>query len=102
MRKIGPEVSVIMPIYNQASFLSRAMEGLKAQSLDDWELIIINDGSTDHTDEIIKHFLKDTRISYFKNPTNEGLGNALNMGLDSPKESTLLIYQAMISIIVTT
>lgn len=82
MRKIGPEVSVIMPIYNQASFLSRAMEGLKAQSLDDWELIIINDGSTDHTDEIIKHFLKDTRISYFKNPTNEGLGNALNMGLD--------------------
>lgn len=74
--------SVIMPTYNNSSFIRRAIRSLVDQSHEQWELIIIDDGSTDDTLENIEDFLKDKRITYHKFPQNEGLGVAINKGLD--------------------
>ena len=48
-----PRVSVLMPTFNQASFIQRALKSLCAQTLSDWELVIVNDGSHDATHEQI-------------------------------------------------
>ncbi len=77
--------SVIMPTYNQASFIRRAILSLFKQTYPNWELIIINDGATDETEMFISDFLNDGRITYIKNETNEGLGHALNQGLESAR-----------------
>ncbi|MCJ8210330.1 glycosyltransferase [Mucilaginibacter sp. RS28] len=75
-------VSVIMPVYNQAHFIKRAIESLKLQQLQSWELIIINDGSKDDLERFIRPYLNNHRIRYFFNQSNEGLGACLNKGLD--------------------
>jgi len=84
MSKSDPKrsVSVLMPVYNQASFVTRAIESLILQSYTNWELIIINDGSTDDTKNIISHYLDNPQISYFENEKNAGLGAALNKALE--------------------
>ncbi|WP_195373323.1 MULTISPECIES: glycosyltransferase family 2 protein [Parabacteroides] len=74
--------SVIMPTYNNSSFIRRAIKSLIDQSYEQWELIIIDDGSTDDTFENIEDLLADKRITYHKSPQNEGLGVAINIGLD--------------------
>lgn len=75
--------SVIMPTYNQEEFIRRAILSLYRQTHTAWELIIINDGSTDNTEECLQDILMDNRIRYIKNEENKGLGYALNQGLDA-------------------
>ncbi|MEF2277456.1 glycosyltransferase [Deinococcus sp. YIM 134068] len=78
----GPRVSVLMPTYGQASFLPRAVESLLAQTLPDWELIVVDDGSLDQTAEVVRPYLTDSRITYHRLERNVGLGAALNHALD--------------------
>src|SRR5690554_6786630 len=75
-------VSVIMPTFNQAGFIRRAILSLFAQSLKKWELILVNDGSTDNVEHYISDLLDDERVTYICNKENRGLGYALNQGLD--------------------
>lgn len=70
-----------MPTYQQGAFISRAITSLLTQTFQQWELIIIIDGSNDTTLEVVKHYLNDQRIRYWHNSTNEGLGAAINKGL---------------------
>jgi len=78
-------ISVIMPTYNQASFIRRAILSLQKQIYKNWELIIVNDGCTDKTEEYLSGLLNDSKIIYIKNEKNQGLGYALNQGLDKAK-----------------
>jgi len=93
MSKSDPKrsVSVLMPVYNQANFVSRAIESLLLQSHNNWELIIINDGSTDPLQKTIATYLSDHRVSYFANDENTGLGAALNLGLEKA-QNPLIAY----------
>jgi glycosyltransferase involved in cell wall biosynthesis len=75
-------VSVIMPVFNQASFIRRTIVSLLCQTYPNWELIIINDGSTDSLDKAIASFLPDKRIKLFNNEKNKGLGYSLNYGIE--------------------
>lgn len=77
--------SVIMPTYNQCAFIRRAVKSLMDQTYKQWELIIINDGCTDETEDYILDYIKDKRVKYIKNKENTGLGHALNQGLDAAK-----------------
>jgi glycosyltransferase involved in cell wall biosynthesis len=77
--------SVIMPTYNQASFIRRAISSLKRQTYTQWELIIINDGCTDRTEDFISDIISDPQVTYLKNETNQGFGYALNQGLNTAK-----------------
>ena len=79
------QFSVLMPTYNQCAFIRRAILSLMKQTYEEWELIIINDGCTDETEEYIADYLQDARVTYIKNEENTGLGHALNQGLDAAK-----------------
>jgi glycosyltransferase involved in cell wall biosynthesis len=77
----NPFFSIIIPCYNQAHFLEDSIESVRRQSFSDWELIIINDGSTDNTKETAEGFAKlDNRINVINQP-NKGLSEARNAGL---------------------
>ncbi len=74
------KVSVIVPIYNSEKYLKKCIDSLVNQTLSDMEFILINDGSTDSSDEIISKY-KDDRIKYFKRK-NHGIGATRNFGID--------------------
>ena len=76
-----PKVSVIMPVYNGVRFVAKAIESLLAQDFRDWELIVVNDGSTDGTADVLAGFTDD-RIHVF-HQANGGEAVARNRGLDA-------------------
>lgn len=76
------KITVIIPCYNQAHFLSEAVESIMAQTYENWEILIINDGSTDSTESVaLEYCEKDSRINYIVKE-NGGLSSARNKGLD--------------------
>lgn len=79
--KMFPLISVIMPVFNGEKFLKKAIQSIIDQTYTTFNLIIINDGSTDQTEEIILSF-NDSRITYIKNEHNLKLIRTLNKGLD--------------------
>lgn len=80
---ITPVVSVIMPTYGHENFIKRAVASLVSQTFTDWELIIISDGASNSTHDIVQTYLKDPRVRYFRNRKNLGLGAAINKGIDN-------------------
>ena len=81
MRDNQPLVSIIMPVYNCEKYISEAIESVLSQSYQNWELLIVDDGSTDHSPEIIDRYAqKDVRIQSFHNK-NEGVSAARNFAL---------------------
>jgi len=76
-----PRVSVLMPTFDQAAFIRRAVDSLVAQTFHEWELIIVDDGSPDKTQAIIAPYLADPRIHYFRFDHNQGVGAAINRAL---------------------
>ncbi len=77
-----PLVSILLPAYNAALYLREAIDSILHQTYSHFELIIINDGSVDQTEEIILSY-SDRRIRYIKNESNLGLIDTLNMGIDN-------------------
>lgn len=73
-----PKVSVIIPAYNNARFLQEAVESVFAQTYQDYEIIVIDDGSTDNTKEVLAPYLD--RIQYIYQP-NRGASSARNTGI---------------------
>ncbi len=77
------KVSVIIPTYNRAHLIGRAIESVLNQTFHDFELIVIDDGSIDDTYEVIKEFQKkDNRIIYLKHDKNKGASAARNSGIN--------------------
>ena len=74
-------VSIIMPSYNTGRFIKETIESVLAQTYTDWELIIVDDCSTDNTDEVVGEFLSDVRIRYVKNDANSGAAVSRNRAL---------------------
>ena len=76
------KISVIVPVYNAEAFLDACIQSIRAQSYENWELILINDGSKDRSGEICSRYAAaDTRIRYFEKQ-NGGVSSARNMGLE--------------------
>lgn len=81
MQNNAPILSVIMPVYNSEDYLEEAIESILLQDFTDFELIIIDDGSTDKSLDIIESYLKrDSRIKFFTT-NHEGAGPARNVGI---------------------
>ncbi|MFW5887057.1 MAG: glycosyltransferase family 2 protein [Bacteroidota bacterium] len=80
---IKPELSVVMAVYNGERFLKQAIESVLNQTFKNFEFIIVNDGSTDKSKEIINSY-PDPRIVLI-NQSNKGLANSLNIGIDRAK-----------------
>lgn len=75
------EVSVIVPIYNSQEYIVDCLEALLAQTFHDFEILLIDDGSSDCSLSKIKQFQHDTRVKLLKNPNNQGAAAARNMGI---------------------
>ncbi len=75
-------VSIILPALNSEKTIAKAIESIQAQSYPHWELLIVDDGSTDHTQKIVSNFIsEDSRIRLFYNNKNKGAAYARNVGL---------------------
>ena len=83
MEPIKDLVSVIIPTYNRAHLIKRSAESVLNQTYTNLELIIVDDGSTDDTEEVVKT-LNDNRVTYIKQP-NQGACAARNNGIDHAK-----------------
>ena len=74
-------VTVLMAAYNDGASVEAAVESVRAQTYPDWDLLIVDDGSTDRTPAILQRLAQqDERITVLRNPTNRGLAASLNIG----------------------
>ena len=81
-----PTVSVIIPTYNRAHLIGRAIKSVLNQTYKDFELIIVDDSSTDNTEDIVRKYQKkDERIKYILHKKNRGGSVARNTGIKSSK-----------------
>ena len=80
-----PLVSIIMPVYNCGKYLSEAIESILGQTYSNWELLIIDDGSTDDTSKIVDSYAEiNTKIKVYHRE-NKGVSQARNFGLEISK-----------------
>lgn len=90
MKKNKPLVSIVMPIYNAQRYLTQAIESILSQTLENFELILVNDASTDKTLQIIYKFKKkDKRIRLINNKKNLQMAESLNLAIDQAKSDLI-------------
>lgn len=86
-------ISVISPTYNCAQFIRRSYFCLKSQTYEDWEWIVVNDGSTDETSIIFKEICEnDNRVKYFNSDINRGRGFARDFALKKSSGDIIVIW----------
>ncbi|MGE4563473.1 MAG: glycosyltransferase [Victivallaceae bacterium] len=78
MESFHPKISIVIPVYNGALFVSEAIDSALNQTYDNVEVIVVNDGSKDNTEEVVKKY--GGKVRYFAKP-NGGVSSALNLGI---------------------
>lgn len=92
---MNPKVSIIMATYNREQFIAETLVAIQNQTYQDWECLIIDDGGTDNTKEIIVDFLKqDSRFQFLKRTDDykKGLSGCRNNGLDLAKGDYIIFF----------
>jgi len=80
---VSAEVTVLIPVYNREQYILTAINSVLNQTYRHWKILLVDDGSTDNTIEVIeKNVSKDTPVTIIRNPTNLGQSQALNIGLN--------------------
>lgn len=89
---VNPPLSIVLPTYNRPEFLPRMLDSVISQTFDEFELLLINNGSMDQTtDELCKTYVqKDQRIRYFKFTENQGPAPARNLGIKESRGKYLI------------
>ncbi|HYC86145.1 MAG TPA: glycosyltransferase [Chryseosolibacter sp.] len=77
---VAPKITVLMPVYNAERFLKEAIDSILAQTFQEFEFVIIDDGSTDSSVAIVESY-RDRRIRFFRNNQNAGISETLNRGI---------------------
>ena len=86
--RADPTVSIILPTYQRAALLERAIDSVFRQTYADFELLIVDDGSTDHTGEVVQG-LRDPRLRVLRHDVNRGAAAARNLGIRHARASFL-------------
>lgn len=92
---MNPKVTIIMATYNRAHFIVETLHSIQQQTFHDWECLIIDDGGTDNTKEVITPILeKDIRFQFLKRPKtySKGLPGCRNFGLDIAKGDNIIFF----------
>lgn len=88
-------ISIVMPAYNAEQFIADSICSVMGQTYDDWELIVINDGSTDGTRELVLTFIKqDARIRLIDNPANLGVTQTRKRGIEQARNSWIALLDS--------
>ena len=88
-----PLISVIIPSYNSAELIAETIKSVQNQTFTDWEIIVVDDGSTDNTQQIVEDIiLTDSRIKYFF-VANNGVSSARNYGVDQAKSEFIAFFR---------
>ncbi|MXN92403.1 glycosyltransferase [Flavobacterium sp. Sd200] len=87
-----PFFSVVTPLYNKQEYISNTIKSALAQTFTDFEIIIVNDGSTDSSEEVVKQFT-DNRIKYIKT-INQGVSAARNTGIENASGKIIAFLDA--------
>jgi len=93
MKEHTAKVTVLMPAFNAGNYIGEAIDSILKQSYTDFELLIVNDGSTDNTAQIVSSFT-DTRIIVINHQANYGIAAALNTGLSKAKANYIARFDA--------
>lgn len=88
-----PRVSVILPAYNEAERIAGALASVRAQTYDDWEVVVADDGSTDATAEVARRFA-DPRVRVVQSPVNRGLASTRNLAIAHARGELLALLDA--------
>ena len=91
---MNPRFSVIIPTYNQAQFLQKAIQSVIDQTYKDWEMIIVDNYSTDNTDEILKPYVEKGLIRYIKHDKNYERAKSRNTGMQNAKGDFLTLLDS--------
>lgn len=86
-------ISIIVPVYNVSEYIAETIESVRRQTYENWELLLVNDGSTDNSGKICKSYLYDDRIRYIE-IKNSGACVARNKGLDNSKGNYIYFLDA--------
>jgi glycosyltransferase involved in cell wall biosynthesis len=89
----GPIASVVIPTYNRADLIVRAVDSVQRQLLDDWELLVVDDASNDNTKAVVEE-LRDPRIKYVRRNVNGGVAAAQNTGLEHARGRYVLFLHS--------
>lgn len=88
-----PLISVVMPLFNASDTITFALASLQAQTCDDWECILVNDGSTDNSESVIRA-VPDSRFQYHRLEHNRGRGYARQLGLTAARGKYITFLDA--------
>lgn len=90
-----PLISVVMPSHNAEKYISEAIQSVISQTYENWELLVIDDGSTDSTADIVRQFSKiDSRVTLYMNSKNIGVALTRNRGMDLAKGSWIALLDS--------
>ena len=90
-----PSISVIVPVYQAEKFLHRCLDSVARQTFSDWELILVDDGSTDGSAALCDRFAaKDNRVRVFHRKKNQGVSEARNLGINEAKGDYIAFLDA--------
>lgn len=89
-----PLVSIVIPAYNAAKFIGETLDSVIAQTIDNWEIIVVIDGATDNTEGIVAEYAaKDNRITFMSKP-NSGVSDTRNKGINKAKGKYIAFLDA--------
>lgn len=87
-------ISIVVPTYNRSEYLSESIDSVLRQTYKDWELIIVDDGSTDSTPKLMEYYLKlDERIKYYRKK-NEGIAKTRNFGIKKSQGEYISVHDS--------
>ena len=87
-------ISIVLPTWDRAEYLTESIESVRRQTLKDWELIVVDDGSTDSTPELMDYYTKlDKRIKYFPKK-HEGIAKARNYGISKSTGEYIAVHDS--------
>ncbi|MAM28749.1 MAG: hypothetical protein CMC13_06970 [Flavobacteriaceae bacterium] len=92
-----PLVSIIIPTYNRAHLLGETLDSVLAQTYQNWECIVVDDGSEDHTQELLKQYRKkDNRFAFFERPSEKpkGANACRNIGLQNATGTYIIFFDS--------
>ena len=92
---VSPMVSVVMPVYNRADLVGRAIDSILNQTFTDFEFVIVDDGSTDDTPRVLKNYAeRDNRIRIITNPGNKGISYSRQRGAEAARGTYIAIMDS--------